>query len=384
MWKSFMSSIGLLAIAMMAALYSSNAARDGRGVAAGISAIVALVIAIWVGVKFVPRLASHVDWEWLPFLTHYHITREGWIYFAALTVVVFAAINTSNNLLYIVLSALLAVVVLSGFMSGLNFKSIRMVVRMPDHCYAGEPFPITIQVRNQKTLFPTFSISFEPPRESAFTFSRFYVPLIKGLQQVSRTEQAMLPLRGRFSLDHVKASSRFPFGFFSKDRNYPVDAECLCYPEILPKENLDFGTMDLGGADERFARGVGQDLYTIRDYVPSDSARHVHWKATAKTSTLKTREYAVEDVRQITVALDRFGYPGDSDSFERLVSLAASLSYHLAHDGIEVNFITDEWHGSRLETILEYLALVQMSSAAERPMTSDGAVKLSLRMQVRV
>src|SRR5262249_58977516 len=106
------------------------------------------------------------DWEWLPFFTHYHITREGWIYFGALIIVVFSAVNTSNNLLYIVLSALLSVIVLSGFMSGLNFKSIRTIVRMPSHCYAGEPFPITIQVRNEKTFFPTFSISFEPVRRS--------------------------------------------------------------------------------------------------------------------------------------------------------------------------------------------------------------------------
>jgi uncharacterized protein (DUF58 family) len=379
MWKSFMSSIGLLAISMMAALYSSNAARDGRGVAAGISAVVALGIAVWVGVKFVPRLASHVDWEWLPFITHYHITREGWMYFGALVIVVFSAINTSNNLLYIVLSALLAVIVLSGFMSGLNFKSIRTIVRMPSHCYAGEPFPITMLVRNEKTFFPTFSISFEPLRESPFRFSTFYVPLIKGMQQISRTELAMLPARGHFKLQCVTGSSRYPFGFFRKDRKYPAEAECLCYPEILPKEQINLGAMDVGGSNERFVRGLGQDLYMIRDYIPSDSARHVHWKASAKTSTLKTREYAVEEMHRMTIAFDRFGNTRDVDRFERLVSTAASLAYHLANDGIEVNFTTDDWHGNKLESILEYLALVEMSGSAEPPMTNDDAVKLSLR-----
>ena len=74
MWKNFMTSIGLLAIAMMAALYSSSAGRDGRVLPAAISAFIALAIAVWVGVKFVPRLASNVDWEWLPFFSHYHVT----------------------------------------------------------------------------------------------------------------------------------------------------------------------------------------------------------------------------------------------------------------------------------------------------------------------
>ena len=119
-----MTAIGLLAIAMIAALYSSSVARGGHVIGSALSAFLALGIAVWVGIKFVPRLASHVDWEWLPFFSHYQVTREGWMYFVTVTVVVFAAINTANNLLYMVLSALLAVLLLSGFLS--DRKSTRL------------------------------------------------------------------------------------------------------------------------------------------------------------------------------------------------------------------------------------------------------------------
>src|SRR5262245_13557822 len=122
MWRNFGSSIGLLTIAMMAALYSSSAGRGGRLVPAGIAALMALAIAIWVAIRFVPRLASNVEWDWLPFFAQHKVTREGWIYFGAVVVVVFAAINTANNLLYMVLSALIAVILLSGFLSGINFR----------------------------------------------------------------------------------------------------------------------------------------------------------------------------------------------------------------------------------------------------------------------
>ena len=374
-----MASIGLLAIAMMAALYSSNAARNGNAWSAGVSAVAALMIAIAVAIKFVPRLASHVDWHWLPFLSHYHITREGWIYFGAVAVVVFAAINTSNNLLYIILSALLAVLILSGFLSALNFRSLGTAIRIPGHCYAGEPFPITVQARNEKTVFPTFAISFEPPKDSPFRFSSFYVPMIRGLEDVSQTEHAMLPRRGRFRLLQVKGSSRYPFGFFLKNRNYPVEAECICYPEIVPQEEMDIADLDLQGSNQRFERGLGHDLYMIRDYVPSDSARNVHWKASAKTSILKTREYAAEEARTITLAFDRFGQAHDADAFEQLVSLAASLAFHLTNNGLEVTFMSDEWHGSTIDSTLEYLALVEMSIAAELPRVDEEAVMLSLR-----
>ncbi len=81
----------------------------------------------------------------------------------------------------------------------------------------------------------------------------------------------------------------------------------------------------------------------------------------------------------MTIAFDRFGYPNDADRFEQLVSSAASLAYHLINDGIEVNFISDEWSGSSLPSILEYLALVEMSGSAELPWTDDETMKLSLR-----
>jgi uncharacterized protein (DUF58 family) len=320
-----------------------------------------------------------VDWEWLPFFSHYHVTREGWIFFGAITIVVFAAINTANNLLYMVLSAMLAVLALSGFLSALNFRLLRITVRLPAHCYAKEPFPFTVQVQNQKRFFPTFSMFLEPQRDNAFRFSTFYVPLMRGLQTVSQTGQAMLQKRGRYPFRELKTASWYPFGFFLKDRNNPVEGECLCYPEILPAAEINVSTIDLRGTNQRFEPGLGHDLYTIRDYIPSDTARNVHWKATAKTSTLKTREYAAEESERVTILFDRFGHPGDIERFEHLVSYAASVAYHLIHGGLELKFISDDWEGYSLESILEYLALVEMSRSAPIPQTSENGVTLTLR-----
>lgn len=387
MWKAFGNSIGLLTIAMMAALYSSNAFRQGRMAATGVASVIALGIALFVCFRYVPRLAADVDWEWLSLFSHYHVTHEGWIYFAALTVMVFAAVNTGNNLLYMVLSALLAFLVLSGFLSTLTFRRVQVGVRIPARCFAGEPFPISIQVHNEKRAFPSLSLHFEPAYGSAFRFSAFYVPVVRAGRRVSQTRQALLSKRGRYAAREVKAWSRYPFGFFLKDRNYQAAAECICYPEIIPQERVNSNVMDIQGSKERFERGLGYDLYMIRDYRQSDSARHVHWKASAKTSVLKTREYAAEDTRRIVLAFDRFGGPGDAEKFERVVSYAASLAFHLIKSGAEVALVSDEWrtgHGSSealLGSILEYLALVEMSAAAGPPAAyaADGVLNLSLR-----
>jgi uncharacterized protein (DUF58 family) len=121
--------------------------------------------------------------------------------------------------------------------------------------------------------------------------------------------------------------------------------------------------------------------------VPSDTARNVHWKASAKTATLKTREYAAEESRRVLLALDRFGREDDSERFEALVSYAASIAYHLIKDGVEVAFVSDDYetgYGSSqsvLEAILQYLALVNMTPTAHPPTkyAGEGAVVFSLR-----
>ena len=174
---------------------------------------------------------------------------------------------------------------------------------------------------------------------------------------------------GGVATDSMKSSCNpdTPSGFCSRGRPFPLEAECIAFPEIIPQEKMDVAIHDILGASERFERGQGMDLYTIRDYVTSDSARHVDWKATAKTSSLKTREFAAEESRRVVLAFDRYGVAGDRSRFESLVSYAASLAVHMTRDGIELSLVSDEWSSSSghsetlLQSILGYLALVEMN-----------------------
>jgi uncharacterized protein (DUF58 family) len=395
MWKSFLQSMGLLAIALIAALYSSNVARDGRVIAASASALLSLAIAVWVGWRFVPRLARSVDWGWIPFLSGYHVTRDGWIFFGALAVVVSAAVNTNNNLLYMVLAALASVLILSVFLSSLNLRQVRFDVQVPSRCFAGEGFSMTIVVRNFKRVFPTLSVfteAFDGGDGVVLTSGQkpLYFALAKPQGRTTEARTVMTSRRGRFAIGPIRAASRYPFGFLLRERAFPSEAQGIAYPALLPLEEAFLGAPDAHGSNQRFTRGFGYELYTIRDYVPSDSARSVHWKASAKTATLKTREYAADEERRVMLAFDRFGNPDDPaavEAFERLVSRAGSLAFYLMRDGVDVGLQSDEWQSdasaseSSLESILTYLALVEMSPNASRPeVTADsGKVTLSLR-----
>jgi hypothetical protein len=170
MWQSFLQSMALLAVAMGTALFSSATSASDNLPATIISALVSLLLAGWVGVRLVPRLARGVDWGWMPGLAQYKITREGGIFLVALFVVLAAAINTSNNLLYMVLSALLAVLVLSGILSAMNFKALDMELLLPARAFAGEPLPFSIRIRNRTSCFSGLLASDAASRRESLLF----------------------------------------------------------------------------------------------------------------------------------------------------------------------------------------------------------------------
>src|SRR5580698_1306665 len=84
-------------------------------------------------------------------------------------------------------------------------------------------------------------------------------------------------------------------------------------------------------------RGRGHELHSLRSYMPTDSARFVDWKVTAKTGHLMVREFAREDERRVMLVFDPFVGPSSRDSekqaaeaerFERAVSMAACIAWH--------------------------------------------------------
>ena len=377
----------MLCLALVAALYSNTSARNGQVLPAILGAVLALAVALWVSWRLVPRLAASVEWDWLPFLTQFRPTREGWVYVGSTLVVGATAFNTSNNLLYMILSALVAILLLSVFLSGVNFRSLTVTASVPAECFARQPFPMTITLANRKKIFPTFSIRVRSGAGSPFRFTSFYSPVARAGGAESRSPESACNRRGRHVIREVQIESRYPFGFFLKGGSYPVSGECIAFPEIIDADKPDLITRDVIGVAERFERGQGADLYMIRDYLTTDSARRVDWKASAKTQALKTREFTAEENKRVMLVFDRYGRDGDGTRFELLVSRAASLAVHLAKSNVEVGLLSDEWNsgfgGSEkaLHAILRYLALVEMSPLARRPSGSAGSETLILSLR---
>src|SRR5258708_8307390 len=101
-------------------------------------------------------------------------------------------------------------------------------------------------------------------------------------------------------------------------------------PPVEPTDQFFEVLPLITGEFETFARGRGSDLYRIREYMPEDSARHVDWKATAKSGSLKVREFSREDERKLCIVFDN-PEAGmiSSPAYQPGVNLPPSLSRHL-------------------------------------------------------
>src|SRR5579862_3495612 len=158
-WRSFGIAMFALAAALFLALYSGAAAEEGHMVIAGASALAALALAGWVALTIVPALARRTPLGWLTYQIDYKVTREGVIYIAAIFVVALAALNTGNNLLFMVLACLLAGMLISGLLSRVVLGGIDVRLELPEHIFAQRTILAIAELHNTKPMAPSFSVS---------------------------------------------------------------------------------------------------------------------------------------------------------------------------------------------------------------------------------
>ena len=336
----------------------------------------------------------------------YEVTRPGMIYMLITVVIGIAAINTGNNLLYVVVSSLLAAIVVSGIASAVVLQSLELDVLFPEHVFAARPMMARLLLRNASSWMPSFSVRVVPAKRKAartwrweaYTFGwprhrapeeqwfhmpdrrlrrvseqlekpileqSVYFPFLAPEQELRADLELCFTERGRYQEKNFGLATRFPFAFLTKTRRVNLPREIVVYPVVEPTDRFLEVLPMVTGEFETFVRGRGYDLYRIREYMPEDSARHVDWKATARTGSLKVREFSREDERKLRIVFDNPA-PGVlvPAVYERAVRLAASLAWHFHHEDVEVSFVAPGLEPTAdVFDFLHYLALVEPQDA---------------------
>lgn len=303
----------------------------------------------------------------------YKVTRAGVLFTFAIVGVALAAIVSANNLIFLILAAMMATLLVSGLVSRLCLAGLELDFHFPEHIPAGRSVPGRLFVRNQKWWIPSFSVTVEPLRSGGLE-TGVYFPLIAAGATLEEAVNVRFPARGAYRQNGFAFSTTFPFGFLEKIARVTLLREVVVYPSIDPQPGFDDLLAGIAGEIETHYRGLGRDFYRIRPYEAFESARHVDWKASAHTGGVQIREFAREQEQAVEVFLDRDMGPELDAWFEHAVTCCAFLAWRLSGQGIAIHFRSNGYDFRQPEdgdiyTILKYLALVypQRTAATEAP-----------------
>jgi uncharacterized protein (DUF58 family) len=161
-----------------------------------------------------------------------------------------------------------------------------------------------------------------------------YFPYLPRQEAITQTVPLLFSKRGVYRQEAFRVVTRFPFGFLQKARRMNLATEALVYPSVEASPEFLEVLPGIQGAMESLAKGRGQDLYALRGYLPNDSARHVHWKASARSGSLMVREFAREDDCSVLLVFDPRSIAAqpsasalEKDRFERAVTLCAAIAW---------------------------------------------------------
>ena len=286
-------------------------------------------------------------------------TRAGWYFTAICFGVGFAALNTGNNLLYLVLSLMLAFLVLSGVLSESALRGIQVRRRIPSELYAEADNPIAVEIHNAQRRVPSFAIVIEDrlrcetdsggERDETRAAGRTFALRVGAGETETRRYQLRPERRGALEFAGFRVSTRFPFGLFLKSLRIESPAHTLVYPAIerlrVPptrRATHAEGEEARGGAD------VGADATGLREFEDGDSLRRVHWRSSLRRGALVVRELDDEREREVEVQLrTALASPGRGaggalrERFEERVRWAASEVVAHLESGLRVGLRTD-------------------------------------------
>ena len=295
-------------------------------------------------------------------------TRFGTFYVLFALGVGAAAVNTGNNLLYLILGILLGLIVISGFLSDSALWGTVARWSPVGSLYAGEKG--RMECRLQKGWFPGVAVTVES-HWSGLSSQSTFAPWIPAHGSVYFRSEILPTRRGRLTLERCRYSTRFPFGFFQKSHTAPMAAQWVVYPSIhrLPSASWERqGRHFSRNASNR--KGLGSVPFLLRDYRAGDPLRQVDWKTSAKRAHLMVKEMEEETDEGDLFYLDSWPSLATSLETENFISFIASLLFSVYERGRPVGLVAPgrsfwpEASRPHLHRMLEYLALVD--PAADR------------------
>jgi len=301
-------------------------------------------------------------------------TRAGAFFVMGSFAIGFAAINTGNNLLYLLLGAMLGAMAVSGWLSEQTLKRLRIKRVVARGGHVGAPIPLHYRITNRKRRLTTYALELQEPGLPEIAFAASVPPN----RTATATAHPVFLNRGVYPLSQLTLATDYPFGLFRKERDVPVPGEIVVWPRVDLRVRTPAGTAGRRPRADLTSpapgRGIRGEYRGLREYRSGDDPRDIHWKATARTGRPVIREYDRDASEALWISLDVSTPEGVAS--EHAADVAASLLVKMIGQGAPValhageNFVPPGSGPAQRERVLDALARVEFGSPDAPPPVS--------------
>lgn len=272
----------------------------------------------------------------------------------------------------------------SGVLSDTNLWRLDINWNFPSAAESGSVCSIPLSAINLKRWLPSLSVTVQLEGTLSLNpcAASVFLPSVLPREKVLRDASFVPERRGYFSFERIRLTTKFPFGLLKKQWTVAVGEPgegFYVYPALLDLTEADYLGF-LAGQEEMAVserRGEGSTISGLRAFTPDDSARRIHWKATARHGELLVRETDMDRKRDVEIY-----WPRGILLSEELVSFTASLVWGFERRGHSVRFYPCE--GRMAEKPMEYLSIVELEQPVARDLIateiSPDAGKINVRM----
>ena len=235
--------------------------------------------------------------------------------------------------LFIMTAAVGLLAPISYLLSSRALGRVKVRRDIPGRMTAGQLAEIRLTVHNTSSQRRT-SLSIGEALPDGLSALDGHEQLIMDLgpgEQRTVTGRLLALRRGVYELSELRLITSDLIGLFEFAEVVADPHQLLVYPKALPLRNM----WPTGAAPRHLPQasrrrpGQGSDFYGVREYVPGDDLRRIHWKVTAHRGKLSVSEGEHPQSLAATVIIDLSANvhagEGSESSLEYGVTLAASL-----------------------------------------------------------
>ncbi|MDH4281130.1 MAG: DUF58 domain-containing protein [Myxococcales bacterium] len=276
----------------------------------------------------------------------FRLTREGRAFLFVTIGVGLSAVNTANNLLYLVLGLLLSLLLVSGVLSDLALWKLKIERRLPSRFFTGTRSLIEVTLINDKRWLSSVSVEVIDELGGIDTDPARFLRVAPGVTEVASYGYEPQQ-RGIVELGTMRVRTRYPFGLIEKGYAVFLPDEAIVYPRLLDHIVTPASSRMAGDTAPIHRTGRGSEFAgSVRFYREGDEARDIHWKRTASRGDLVVREHEQDSSALVTLTVDNL-MPSHVDDvavwwerFETSISEVATVASALLSQGVSVQVRT--------------------------------------------